>query len=65
MLEGILEVSARLAEAEDPDEILQSVCDGIRDALGFEKVVIELAPARGGSARAVRRRRLGRGVATP
>jgi diguanylate cyclase (GGDEF)-like protein len=47
MLEGVLEVSARLAEAEDPDEILQSVCDGIRDALGFEKVVIELAPARG------------------
>ena len=47
MLEGILEVSARLAEAEEPDEILQSVCDGIRDALGFDKVVIELAPARG------------------
>jgi diguanylate cyclase (GGDEF)-like protein len=47
MLEGILEVSARLAEADQPDEILQSVCDGIRDALGFEKVVIELAPARG------------------
>ena len=47
MLEGILEVSARLAEAEEPDEIVQSVCDGIRDALGFDKVVIELAPARG------------------
>jgi diguanylate cyclase (GGDEF)-like protein len=46
MLEGILEVSARLAEAEDPEEILQAVCDGIRDALGFDKVVIELAPAR-------------------
>jgi diguanylate cyclase (GGDEF)-like protein len=44
MLEGILEVSARVAEAEDPEEILQAVCDGIRDALGFEKVVIELAP---------------------
>jgi len=44
MLEGILEVSARVAEADDPEEILQAVCDGIRDALGFEKVVIELAP---------------------
>ena len=43
MLEGILEVSARVAEAEDPEEILQAVCDGIRDALGFETVVIELA----------------------
>jgi diguanylate cyclase (GGDEF)-like protein len=46
MLESILAVSARLAEAEEPDEILQAVCDGIRDALGFEKVVIELAPTR-------------------
>ncbi len=44
MLEGILEVSARLAEADDPEEILQAVSDGIREALGFETVVIELAP---------------------
>src|ERR687897_1573299 len=44
MLEGILEVSAQVAEADDPEDILQAVCDGIRDALGFEKVVIELAP---------------------
>jgi diguanylate cyclase (GGDEF)-like protein len=44
MLEGILEVSARVAEADDPEGILQAVCDGIRDALGFETVVIELAP---------------------
>src|SRR5215208_2830759 len=44
MLEGILEVSARVAEADDPEDILQAVCDGIRDALGFDKVVIELAP---------------------
>jgi diguanylate cyclase (GGDEF)-like protein len=36
-------VSARLAEAEDAEEVLQAVCDGIQDALGFEKVVIELA----------------------
>lgn len=44
MLEGILEVSARVAEAEAPEDILQAVCDGIRDALAFETVVIELAP---------------------
>jgi diguanylate cyclase (GGDEF)-like protein len=44
MLEGILEVSAQVAEADDPEDILQAVCDGIRDALGFDKVVIELAP---------------------
>jgi diguanylate cyclase (GGDEF)-like protein len=44
MLEGILRVSAQVAEAEDPEEILQAVADGIRDALGFDKVVIELAP---------------------
>jgi diguanylate cyclase (GGDEF)-like protein len=44
MLEGILEVSAQVAEADDPEDILQAVSDGIRDALGFEKVVIELAP---------------------
>src|SRR5215216_5982290 len=43
MLEGILEVSARVAEAEDPEEILQAVSDGIRDALGFQTVVVELA----------------------
>ena len=44
MLEGILEVSARVAEADDPEDILQAVSDGIRNALGFDKVVIELAP---------------------
>ncbi|MEA2408836.1 MAG: hypothetical protein QOE69_2955 [Thermoleophilaceae bacterium] len=44
MLEGILEVSARVAEADAPEDILQAVSDGIRDALGFETVVIELAP---------------------
>ena len=43
MLEGILEVSAQVAEADDPEEILQAVSDGIRDALGFETVVVELA----------------------
>ncbi len=47
MLEGVLEVSARLAEAEEADDVLQAVCDGIREALGFDKVVIELAEETG------------------
>ncbi len=47
MLEHVLEVSARLAQASDVDALLQSVCDGIRDALAFEKVVIELAEESG------------------
>ncbi len=47
MLEGVLEVSARLAEADETEEVLQAVCDGIQDALGFDKVAIELAAAPG------------------
>ena len=47
MLEGVLEVSAQLAEAEEAEEVLQAVCDGIQDALGFDKVAIELAAAPG------------------
>ncbi len=43
MLASVLEVSARLAEADETDEVLQAVCDGIHDALGFDRVVIELA----------------------
>jgi len=46
MLERVLEVSARLAEADDVDAVLQAVCDGIEDALGFDKVGIQLAEAR-------------------
>jgi diguanylate cyclase (GGDEF)-like protein len=42
MLEGVLEVSARLAGAGDSDTVLQAVCEGIRDALAFDKVVIAL-----------------------
>ncbi len=42
MLEGVLEVSARLAGAHDAETVLQAVCDGIRDALAFDKVVIAL-----------------------
>jgi diguanylate cyclase (GGDEF)-like protein len=43
MLERVLGVSARLAEADDVDSVLQAVCDGIEDALGFNRVMICLA----------------------
>ena len=43
MLERVLEVSSRLAEASDVDAVLQAVSDGIRHALGFEKVLIGTA----------------------
>lgn len=42
MLEGVLDVSARLTGAGDTDAVLQAVCDGIRDALAFDKVMIGL-----------------------
>jgi PAS domain S-box-containing protein len=42
-LELLLEVSAKLAGSGTTQEILDLVCAGIRDALGFELVVIELA----------------------
>jgi diguanylate cyclase (GGDEF)-like protein len=43
MLERVLEVSARLAEAHDVEAVMQAVCDGIEDALGFNRVLISLA----------------------
>jgi diguanylate cyclase (GGDEF)-like protein len=43
MLERVLEVSARLAQADDVEAVLQAVCDGIEDALGFNRVTISLA----------------------
>jgi diguanylate cyclase (GGDEF)-like protein len=43
MLERVLEVSARLAKADDVEAVLQAVCDGIEDALGFNRVMISLA----------------------
>ncbi|MBA3262856.1 MAG: diguanylate cyclase [Thermoleophilaceae bacterium] len=43
MLERVLEVSARLTEASDVDAVLGAVSDGIRDALGFDKVLIGIA----------------------
>lgn len=42
MLEGVLDVSARLTGAADTEAVLQAVCDGIRDALAFDKVMIGL-----------------------
>jgi len=47
-LEQLLRVSSRLSETLDAEEIFQSVCESIRDALGFQHVAIELVePANG------------------
>src|ERR1051325_2494415 len=47
-LEQLLRVSSRLSETLDPEEIFQSVCESVRDALGFQHVAIELVePATG------------------
>ena len=43
MLEHVLAVSARLTQADDVESVLQAVCDGIEDALGFNRVMISLA----------------------
>jgi diguanylate cyclase (GGDEF)-like protein len=41
-LEHLLQISAQLNETLDVDEILQAVCTGISDALGFRCVSIDL-----------------------
>jgi diguanylate cyclase (GGDEF)-like protein len=41
-LEHLLAVSTELAEMGSTESVLQSVCDGVRQGLGFQKVVIEL-----------------------
>jgi diguanylate cyclase (GGDEF)-like protein len=41
-LERLLQVSSRLTETLSIDAVLQSVAEGISDALGFEKVSIDL-----------------------
>jgi diguanylate cyclase (GGDEF)-like protein len=47
-LEQLLRVSSRLSETLDAEEIFQSVCESVRDALGFQHVAIELVePATG------------------
>jgi diguanylate cyclase (GGDEF)-like protein len=47
-LEHLLRVSARLTESRSIDSILGSVCQGIRAALRFEKVSIDLLDPRDG-----------------
>jgi diguanylate cyclase (GGDEF)-like protein len=46
-LQHLLQVSSRLRESTDVDGLLQAVVDGIRRALGFERVSIELTQADG------------------
>jgi PAS domain S-box-containing protein len=41
-LERLLETSLHLAHAADADTILRAVCEGVRDALGFESVSVDL-----------------------
>jgi len=41
-LERLLEVSAKLTTSLPIEHVLNAVCEGIRDALGFEKVTLEL-----------------------
>ena len=42
-LELLFELSASLTNDDDVDTVLHTCCDGIRRALGFERVVIEIA----------------------
>jgi diguanylate cyclase (GGDEF)-like protein len=48
-LQHLLQVSSRLTETVSVDLILQSVCDAIRRALGFQRVSIELCGPHGGA----------------
>src|SRR4051794_8423268 len=41
-LEHLLGLSRKLAEKDSIEPVLQAVCDGVRQALGFGKVVLEL-----------------------
>ena len=42
-LQLLFELSASLTNDDDVDTVLHTCCDGIRRALGFERVVIEIA----------------------
>ena len=46
-LRELLAVSTRIADARSGTVVLEAVCAGIRDALGFERVAVELADADG------------------
>jgi diguanylate cyclase (GGDEF)-like protein len=41
-LEQLLQISSRLPRHNSIDEVLQEVCDGVADALDFQKVAIDL-----------------------
>jgi diguanylate cyclase (GGDEF)-like protein len=41
-LEQLLQLSRKLAEKVSIESVLQAVCDGVQQALGFRKVVLEL-----------------------
>jgi diguanylate cyclase (GGDEF)-like protein len=47
-VEHLLRVSAQLTGRNSAEEMLDAVCDGIRDALGFQKVMVFLADHPGG-----------------
>jgi diguanylate cyclase (GGDEF)-like protein len=42
-LQLLFELSASITNDEDVDDVLHTCCDGIRRALGFERLVIEIA----------------------
>ncbi len=46
-LEELLHVSSQLPQTTSTEEILNSVCEAVREALGFDKVLIELREADG------------------
>ena len=46
-LERLLEVSTRLNETRDADTLLAQVCSAISDALGFDKVAVQLLNGEG------------------
>jgi diguanylate cyclase (GGDEF)-like protein/putative nucleotidyltransferase with HDIG domain len=52
-VEHLLRVSSELAVPSSRREMLQAVCGGVRDALGFEKVVVYLRDADGPAMRPV------------
>ena len=41
-VERLLAVSAQLTALERPADVLRGVCDGVRDALGFQRVLVSL-----------------------
>jgi diguanylate cyclase (GGDEF)-like protein len=52
-LQQLLEVSTRIADARSANVVLEAVCHGIRDALGFERVTVALPSDDGTALRGV------------